>query len=401
MQRVALMRNKSFVGFGFGPIQAGLFVFEAIRSGNFNNYVIAEIDSDIVQAVRQAGGFYEVNVAHENSITTVRLGPVLLLNPTVEADRVRLIEAIADADEFATALPSVQFYSRGNEASVSNLLAEGWRKVARRRGRIIYTAENHNHAAEILRRMVETALGNSLTSDVQFLNTVIGKMSGVIIDEMEQARLGLKRLAPGISRALLVEEFNHILISRVTVPSFRRGIELFVEKADLLPFEDAKLYGHNATHALFGYLANQQGCRYMSEVDSSLREFVRAAFLQESGAALVAQYSGLDKLFTPAGFEAYAEDLLKRMVNPWLSDAVERVIRDPRRKLGWHDRLVGTMRLALDAGIVPHRFAKGAAAAFVLLAREQPGISIEDLWPEADEPPSRKHTLKKLIEGYA
>ena len=72
-------------------------------------------------------------------------------------------------------------------------------------------------------------------------------------------------------------------------------------------------------------------------------------------------------------------DLMERMVNPWLNDLVARVIRDPRRKLGWNDRLIGTMRLVLDAGIAPRRFAEGAAAALAIVGGE-----IRDLWPEPE-----------------
>jgi mannitol-1-phosphate/altronate dehydrogenase len=75
-----------------------------------------------------------------------------------------------------------------------------------------------------------------------------------------------------------------------------------------------------------------------------------------------------------------------------LRDPVERVIRDPRRKLGWNDRLIGTMRLALDAGVVPHRFARAAAAALELVDGDW-----EALWPEPDDPPGRKQQLKELI----
>ncbi|MEZ4612253.1 MAG: hypothetical protein R2838_18735 [Caldilineaceae bacterium] len=32
---------------------------------------------------------------------------------------------------------------------------------------------------------------------------------------------------------------------------------------------------------------------------------------------------------------AYADDLIARMVNPFLRDGVARVARDPARKLGW------------------------------------------------------------------
>jgi mannitol-1-phosphate 5-dehydrogenase len=55
------------------------------------------------------------------------------------------------------------------------------------------------------------------------------------------------------------------------------------------------------------------------------------------------------------------------MLNPLLGDPLERVGRDPRRKLAWSDRLAGTLRLALAAGIDPWRFARGAAAALLWL----------------------------------
>ena len=200
-------------------------------------------------------------------------------------------------------------------------------------------------------------------------------------------------------RAFLVEEFNRILITQITVPEFRRGIEVFAEKPDLLPFEEAKLYGHNAVHALLGYLAHRRGYQFMSDLagDAALMQLGRAAFLAESGPALIARRGGLDPLFTPAGYQAYADDLLRRMTNPWLSDAVARIIRDPRRKRSWTDRLIGTMRLALDAGISPVRFATGAAAAWAVLQAEAPGASWESLWPEPDQPAGRKQILHDLI----
>ena len=55
------------------------------------------------------------------------------------------------------------------------------------------------------------------------------------------------------------------------------------------------------------------------------------------------------------------------MTNPYLQDTVERVGRDPHRKLGWDDRLIGTMREALHQHVVPRRYAAGAAAALATL----------------------------------
>ena len=92
---------------------------------------------------------------------------------------------------------------------------------------------------------------------------------------------------------------------------------------------------------------------------------------------------------------------MERMVNPWLRDAVARVIRDPRRKLAWNDRLIGTMRLALDAGVAPHRFATAAARALKSVALEitdsTPEHLLDSLWPEPDLPAGRKEAIKALI----
>jgi len=366
------MSKHTFVGFGFGAIQGGLFLYEAFRSGNFDRLVVAEVVPEVVQTIRSADGRYQVKVATRTGLITHEITGVEVLNPNDPADRKVLVDAVSEAHEMATALPSVDFYDKGS-ASVAAILLEG---LARRKvSGVLYAAENHNHAAEIL----EAKVGGKHPS-FQFLNTVVGKMSGVI--------------GAGASREFLVEEFNRILVTKITLTGFRRGIEVFEEKPDLLPFEEAKLYGHNAVHALLGYLALEEGCQYVSEVSATLQCYAGEAFIEESGRALVAKHAGVDSLFTTKGFEFYARDLLERMVNPWLQDAVARVIRDPARKLGWNDRLIGTMRLVLDGGIVPHRFARAAAVAKALL-----GSDLETLWPEPDSPLGRKRELLRLIDG--
>lgn len=86
------------------------------------------------------------------------------------------------------------------------------------------------------------------------------------------------------------------------------------------------------------------------------------------------------------------------MTNPYLHDRTERVTRDPRRKLAWEDRLIGTMRMALDAGVAPRRFALGAAAALEALAPSGSATEqLPNLWPAGDEPPGRKARLISLI----
>jgi mannitol-1-phosphate 5-dehydrogenase len=211
----------------------------------------------------------------------------------------------------------------------------------------------------------------------------------------------------------LVEAFNRILISRIKFEEteeeevYARGIAVFEEKEDLLPFEEAKLYGHNATHALAAYLGATANIEYIADLPSisGVLPFLRAAFTEESGEALIRKYAGVDSLFTHEGYTKYADDLLLRMTNPYLRDSVERVGRDPQRKLGWDDRLIGTMRVALRHGVEPWRYAVGAAAALATLdpAILDGTVDVEPLlaacWREASPETGEQESVLGLVKA--
>lgn len=366
-------RERVYVGFGLGAIQAGLFLYEGQEAQAFDRAVVAEVLPEVVARVRANGNRFSVNIAHADRVEVAAIGPVSIENPSVAEDRARLIDAIAVATEMGTAVPSVDFYARGGDASIASLLAAGLRRKAAKQGprAVIYTAENNNHAAERLEEAVMDCIPAEEQAAVKdrarFLNTVIGKMSGIITDQETITSRGLAAFTPGEERACLVEAFNAILITAIDFPgeSFARGIKVFEEKDDLLPFEEAKLYGHNAVHAMGAYLGRLRGASTMADLRerTAVMAILHEAFIAESGAALLRKYYDLDPLFTEEGFRVYAEDLLDRMTNPHLADGIERVGRDPERKLGWNDRLIGTLRLVLDQGIEPGLFARGAAAA--------------------------------------
>ena len=366
------MAEHIFTGFGFGPIQGGLFVKEAFQSGNFTRIAVAEIDQKMVDAVRANNGSYYVNVARADRIEVLKIDNVELLNPNAAQDKQILLEILAKATEITTSLPSVNFYDSGRDDSVASLIAGGL-KNSTAEATIIYTAENDNRAAEILEKAVAKKIGIPLSKKRRFLNTVIGKMSRVVTDPAEIAELKLAPITDGIKRAFLVEEFNHILVSRIRISDFKPGIEVFIEKDDLLAFEEAKLYGHNAIHALIAYLGALKGYKKMTELkaDRQIMKIAADAFIKESGAALIRKYAHLqDELFTETGYKHYAEDLLERMTNPYLADTIERAGRDPVRKLGANDRIFGTMALVLEHGIEPNNMALGAMAGIAALLKK-------------------------------
>jgi len=82
------------------------------------------------------------------------------------------------------------------------------------------------------------------------------------------------------------------------------------------------------------------------------------AAMEEGRVGLLRRY-GLEL----AGTHAELHEILARFDNAALNDPVTRVGRDPLRKLGPQDRLVGAARLAQEAGVSPKRLALAAGAA--------------------------------------
>lgn len=369
--------RKTFLGFGLGAIQSGLMLLEAIKSGNFKRFVILEINGELVSEIQNAGNSFVVNTATNTGIIKFRIKNIEIYNPTDSKNLSKIESVISEADEMATAIPSVNIYDAGDN-SIAMLLAKN---VNPDKQQILYASENNNYAAEILLEKIKEYTSDKQLENFQILNTVIGKMSGVIQDKKTIEELGLDRITPESSSAILVEAFNNIIISKITLPGFKKGIEVFVEKENLLPFEEAKLFGHNAVHSMLGFMAYLKGYKYMSEIknDAQLWEYGVTAFQKESGAFLLKKYKDLDEpLFTEEGFTFYGNDLLERMTNPYLRDEVQRICRDPLRKLGYGDRLVGTIREAYKQDVIAESLAIGVLCGlcFIISEKIETGITI-------------------------
>jgi mannitol-1-phosphate 5-dehydrogenase len=406
---VAFSGSRRLVGLGFGAIGSGLFVYEAHRTGSYAPPLVADVRADLVAGLRADGGHFRLNIARADRVDVAEVGPVSVADSTVAAEAELVIEAIADADEFASALPSVAFYRSDAPGSPHRLLAEGLRRRTRPQPLIVFCAENHRAAAELLEGAVIDVLApherEVVTGRARYVDTVIGKMSGVITDRDELRQLGLTSITSALDPAFLVEEFDRILVSRVGA-GLHPGMPVLREVDDLAPFEDAKLLGHNATHALAGFMGWVLGLALVADlraVDGAM-DLLRTAFLEESGATLRRRWGGADELFTETGYEAFADDLLERMVNPYLADTIERAARDPRRKLGWEDRLVGLIRLGLTEGVPTPRYAMGVAAGLDILRRDRSAGDEELLrscWPHDVPSDEAERVLAAVADGRA
>jgi mannitol-1-phosphate/altronate dehydrogenase len=404
--------SRQLVGLGFGPIQAGLFAYEAQRTGAYAPPLIVDVRADLVAAIRDAGGHVRVNIAHADRVEVSRIGPIEMADSSIAEDRVRIVRAIAAADELTTALPSVAAYRSSAATSPHRLLAAGLALRTRPTPLLVLCAENHRDAAALLEAAVLDAASpperDRLRQRMRCVDTVIGKMSGLIDDPAEVRALGLATIAAGLDAAFLVEAFDRILVSRAAPARggpIHPGMPALREVDDLTPFEDAKLLGHNAIHALAGCLGVLLGLRRVADLLDvpGFAAFLRAAFIDESGRILIARHGGADPLFTPDGYAAFADDLLARMVNPHLADTMERAARDPARKLAWDDRLIGLIRLGLSERVPTPRIAMGVAAGLeILLPGARPDEQLTALassWPTDADAAGTLAVLEVVEQG--
>jgi len=344
--------NRALVGFGFGPIQAGLFVPFA-RADQFERITVAEIDAELVRGLRANGGHYAVNVAHADRLETVQIGGLEVVNPLDEQDTGLLQRRLREASTIVTALPSPAAYTAGGEASVAAMIAA----AAREPGPpvVVYTAENHPDAPARLESAVrERMRGASPCRAMAWVPTVIGKMSQTLAGSAARARHALAPITPGLERTFLVESFDRIVSGRVPEDCATGRLSRLIEQDDVRPYQELKLYGHNAAHLMLGLVARVRGWSWMTQLRKagSALEAARALITQESGAALRRRWPRAGgELASEAALRSFATELVDRITSPWLNDAVERVIRDLPRKLARDDRLFGALSVCDQYGV--------------------------------------------------
>jgi mannitol-1-phosphate 5-dehydrogenase len=121
-----------------------------------------------------------------------------------------------------------------------------------------------------------------------------------------------------------------------------------------------KLYTNNAGHAVLAYEGARLGCGLVYEalavpmIEGDLRQFL------EGAGAVMVRHFGLPA----AEVRQHIDSLLRvRYANRELGDTIQRVGRDPLRKLGPDERLVGLLRLLQLHGLrtLPAARAIGAA----------------------------------------
>jgi len=135
-----------------------------------------------------------------------------------------------------------------------------------------------------------------------------------------------------------------------------------------MAFVERKLFTLNTGHAITAYLGKLAGHQTIRDaiLDENVRAVVKGA-MDESGAVLIKRYG-----FDADKHAAYIQKILGRFENPYLKDDVERVGRQPLRKLSAGDRLIKPLLGTLEYDLPHTSLVKGIAAAMHYRSEEDP-----------------------------
>lgn len=208
----------------------------------------------------------------------------------------------------------------------------------------VMACENAINATDLLREHVETALAGAAPS-ADAAEAALGRavFANTAVDRIVPAQ----DAAAGLD--VTVETYYEWVIDRTPFGGAEPAIPGATFVDDLGPYIERKLFTVNTGHATIAYYGFVAGAS--SIADALLRpEVERAvrAVLAETRQLLVAKHS-LD----PAAQQAYIDKILVRFANPHLPDTVERVGRQPLRKLSRHERFIAPAAELAERGVTP------------------------------------------------
>jgi mannitol-1-phosphate 5-dehydrogenase len=335
---------KEAVIFGAGNIGRGFIGQLYSESGYRVTFV--DVDQPLLDTINQHGQ-YTIRLVTNEKTEEVTVGPARAVHAN-NADEVA--DVVSRADIGATAVG----------ANVLKFVAPNLARGIQRRAEAgntnplhLIICENLKGAAGIVRGMVKDLLPAEqqpfMQAHVGFVDTVIARMVPPPTPEMRAQDPAL----------IVVEPYKQLPVDRNGFIGEPPTIVGMTPYAPFSFFTERKLYIHNAGHAVLAYLGYLAGYEYGYDAlaDENISFQVRGA-MEESALALSRKYH------PPKGaLLENINDLLHRFENTVLGDTILRLGRDPIRKLGRTDRLVGAALNALAEGVTPVHLVTGIAAA--------------------------------------
>ena len=259
-----------------------------------------------------------------------------------------IIEAIAEADVVFDAVGGknlqeiVPFYIKGIE------------KKAEKGGYLNFvTCENWKEPARILKEGVEAGIAPEAR---EYLDNYVGFTESVIMRSGIEAPKELLEKDPLIVN---VQNYWHLPVDAARVKGSLPDIKYMEHLTGFAGFLERKFYTYNAANGTTSFVGALLGYKVLAEAahDERILKILHGVY-QETGKALSMKHGiSLEEQM------AFAKTSLNKLQDYTIVDSIERNARDPQRKLGKDDRLVGSARMVLSCGIRPENLCTAIACA--------------------------------------
>ncbi len=340
-------KDRLAVQFGAGNIGRGL-MGQLLRESGFT-IVFVDANASLVDQLNNRRS-YPLRLLDAYSTKTHEL-TIDGFTALEAGNETPIAEAIAGARVVATAV------GVANLDAIAPMLAAGfcWRFQQNANALDVYLCENVLGAAQLLSEKVMARLDEPTRSQAQAHVGFVGASVARIVG-------GAGARSPGDDPLLVIADAHRDipydgLATRAGEPNISGFHPVRNFKAEL----ERKIFTHNVGHAALAYLGYLRGHTCVHETFED--DFVRSVFdgaLDETTEALLRRYPGdLDQ----REHIEVRKDVRVRFGNPLLKDEVTRVAKDPIRKLGRDDRIIGAAALCQSQGIVPRHIATVCAAA--------------------------------------
>lgn len=258
-----------------------------------------------------------------------------------------------------------------------------------------------NNITETLNIM---ACENAIRASTILKNAVFEKLDNTVKEwikgKVAFADVAIDSIVPLIAESepftVTSEDFAELIIDKSAflgaIDEIEKSKSIFL-KDNLDAFIERKLFTLNTGHCITAYLGCQKKKETIKEAinDKEIETVVLGA-IKESGAVLIKRYG-----FNENEHNKYIEKIIKRFKNPFLKDKVERVGREPMRKLSYNDRLIRPLRGTLEYGLSHKNLIKGIVSAFMFYDRnDKESLEMKELLDRNNSKAQIKETVKSI-----
>ncbi len=333
----------SCVIFGAGKIARG-FVGHLLFMSKIDFIFVEKVDA-LADLINERGQ-YTVNILGDSSKNTVVTGAKCL--KFSEADKIA--DAIAEADCIFDAVGGK------NLGEIVPFLISGIEKRAKVNPKPlnIVTCENWKLPADILRRGISEGISEDARA---FFEANVGITEAVIMRSAIESTPDMLAKDPLVVNAQDFWEFPYGA-SGVRAP-MPEGMICLKPIYEFTGFLERKFYTYNAANGTTSFVGALLGYKYIADAahDGRILELLDGVY-RETATALSKKHDfPFDEQW------AFTRTSLNKLRDRNIVDYIERNARDPMRKLGPDDRLVGSARLCLEYGVKPENLAVAIACA--------------------------------------